>query len=140
MADHVWKVSEIVALLVRREAGNGSLYLLNFPYVISMFRRYFHKSGCQHPDDVFMLRNDLMRLVQVIHLESRHLRSIVTDHSIHVLAPSIRGAKVTFIAFPFKAPVVFGYCYFVACQHFDGCRHTTYDESRYGVWEGAVRA
>ncbi len=103
-----------------------------------MFRRYFHKSGYQHRDDIFLLRNDLIRLVQVTRLESRNLRSIVTDHSIHVLAPIIRGAKATFIAFPLKVPVVFGYCYFVACQHSDGCRHTTYDEVRYGVWEGSL--
>ena len=84
-----------------------------------------------------MPRNDLMRLVQVTDLIRRHPRTIITDHIIHVPAPSIWGAKVTFIAFPLKVPVVFGYCYFVACQHFDGCRHTTYDESRYGVWEGS---
>ncbi len=89
-------------------------------------------------DDFYMLRYDLMGLVQVTRLESRHLRSIVTDHRIHVLAPSIRRSKATFIAFPSKAPVVFGYCYFVACQHSDGCRHTIYDESRYGVWEGSL--
>ncbi len=105
-----------------------------------MFRGYFRKSVCQHRDDLYMLRNDLMRLVQVTRLESQHLRSIVTDHSIHVLAPSIRGAKVTFIAFPLKAPVVFGHCYFVACQHFDGRRHATYDEQGYGVWEGVAES
>ncbi len=104
-----------------------------------MFGR-LHKSGCHHLDDVYMLRNGLMRLVQVTRLESRHLRSIVTDHSIHVLAPSIRRAKVTFIAFPLKAPVVFRYCYFVACQHFDGRRHATYDEQGYGVWEGVAES
>ncbi len=102
-----------------------------------MFGR-FHESGCQQLDDFYMLRNGMMRLVQVARLESRHLRSIVTDHSKHVLAPSIRRAKVTFIAFPLKVSVVFGYCYFVACQHSDGCRHTTYDELRYGVWEGSL--
>ncbi len=104
-----------------------------------MFGR-LHESGCQHPDDFYMLHNGLMRLVQVTHLIRRHRSSIFTDHSIHVEAPMIRGAKAAFVAFPVKAPVVFGHCYFVACQHFDGCRHTAYDELRYGVWEGVAES
>lgn len=104
-----------------------------------MFGR-LHESGYQHLDDFYMLRDGLMRLVQVTHLIRRHRSSIFTDHSIHVETPIVRGAKAAFIAFPVKAPVVFGHCYFVACQHFDGCRHTAYDELRYGVWEGVAES